>query len=395
MLRLIVLGFTLIGLAACTGERFLPAPPPQVYQAAKIPGLTGIRSFGDVAPLDADQQLKVIQQQIADRYAAEGKLPNNGEVDILVLSGGGSDGAYGAGLLNGWTDKTGRPEFALVTGISTGALIAPFAFLGSEYDDELERFYTNTGTDDLVDLQIFSALTGQVLGLTNTAKLQQTLREVITKDFLDRIAEEHRKGRRLLIGTTNLDAQRPVTWDIGAIAISEYPNRPRLVRNILLASASIPGAFPPVQFEVQIGDRRYSEMHVDGGVTRQLFALPRGLGLRESEIPGEAAMTLGTIYVVRNTKLAPSFADTEAGILPIAARSISTLIKSSGVADVGTVREVSREEGFGLALTAVPESFDMPEEDIFDLVYMRALYKVGYDLALEGDPWEIVLEPAE
>ncbi|MEM7059162.1 MAG: patatin-like phospholipase family protein [Pseudomonadota bacterium] len=395
MHRILTIGLIAFSLSACTGERLLSSPPEQVYQAAVVPGLPGIRSYGDVAPLDAEQQLKTIQQQIADRFAAEGKLPNNGRVDILVLSGGGSDGAYGAGLLNGWSDRIGRPEFALVTGISTGALIAPFAFLGSDYDDELERFYTNTGTDDLIDLQIFSALTGRVLGLTNTSKLRETLTRVINRDFLDRIADEHRKGRRLLIGTTNLDAQRPVTWDIGAIAVSDHPKRLRLVRDILLASASIPGAFPPVLFNVAIGNRAYSEMHVDGGVTRQLFALPRGLGLRETEIPGEAAMTLGTIYVVRNTKLAPSFADTEAGIFHIAARSISTLIKSSGVADVGTVREVAREEGFGLALTAVPESFDVPEQDLFDPVYMRALFKVGYDLAFEGEPWETVLEPAE
>ena len=150
--------------------------------------------------------MQVIRQQIADRFAAEGKVPNGGRIDILVLSGGGSDGAYGAGLLNGWTDSTGRPEFALVTGISTGALIAPFAFLGSDYDDELERFYTNTGTDDLIDLQIFSALTGKVLGLTNTTKLRNTLNEVVTKEVLDQIAAEHRKGRRQSIETDP-------TWD--------------------------------------------------------------------------------------------------------------------------------------------------------------------------------------
>ena len=161
------------------------------------------------------------------------------------------------------------------------------------------------------------------------------------------------------------------------------------------ASASIPGAFRPVLFDVVIDGRKYSEMHVDGGVTRQLFALPRGLGLRNTEIPGEAAMTLGTIYVVRNTKLAADFTATEAGIFQIASRSISTLIKSSGVSDVGLVREVAREEGFGLALTAVPEDFDVPENDLFDPVYMRALYRVGYDLAFEGDPWETVLEPQE
>lgn len=394
-MRLCVLLFAaLMVLSACTGTRVLPAPPAQAHDVAALPGYGQIRFWADEVPKGSEASIANIRQQIKRRVLAEGVIPNNGRADVLVLSGGGSDGAYGAGLLNGWSDRGGRPEFAAVTGISTGALIAPYAFLGSEYDSELERFYTNTQTDDVVDFQIFKALTGAVLGLTSTSKLERTLRQAVNAKMVDQIAAEHNKGRRLLVGTTNLDAQRPVTWDIGAIAASDNPNRAVLIRRILLASASIPGAFPPVQFVVEVDGQRYAEMHVDGGVTRQLFFVPRGLDISDQQLSEDRVFRLGTIYVVRNTKLDPTYQEIQAGIVPIAQRSISTLIKSAGVADAALIQQQAEDAGFGLALTAVPEQFDRQEEELFDPVYMRALYNLGYESALKGMPWAVVREPA-
>lgn len=382
-------------LSACTGVRVLPAPPVESYELAIVPGYgPEIRSWGDTVTDATGKRIAEIRQQIIERVRVEGQIPNNGRADVLVLSGGGSDGAYGAGLLNGWTDRGGRPEFAAVTGISTGALIAPYAFLGPDFDSALERFYTNTQTDDVVELQVLAALFGNVLGLTSTSKLEQTLRDAVDADMVDRIAAEHRKGRRLLVGTTNLDAQRPVTWDIGKIAASDDPGRAVLIRRILLASASIPGAFPPVQIVVEAEGQRYAEMHVDGGVTRQLFFVPRGLELTDQSLGDGAIFRLGTIYVVRNTKLAPSYQEIEAGIVPIAQRSISTLIKAAGVADAALIEEQAKDGGFGLSLTAVPESFDLQEQELFDPVYMRALYTLGYESALQGTPWTVVAEPS-
>lgn len=393
MIRLVICALLVAGLAACTGTRAFQAVPRDAVLKAEVPGYDRIRQWGDaIQTTDALEDLDVFRQQVAARARAEGSLPNDGRVDILLLSGGGSDGAFGAGLLNGWTDRGGRPEFTLVTGISTGALIAPFAFLGSAYDNELERFYTNTRTDDVVVFRLFKALTGDLLGLADTTLLTETLDRAVTPELVDRIAEEHAKGRRLLVGTTNLDAQRPVVWDVGAIAVSGRADRRTLIRDVLMASAAIPGAFPPVQFVVEAAGQRYTEMHVDGGVTRQLFFLPRAFQLKAGDLG--RLLKNGTIYAVRNTKLDPDYEATPARVVEIAARSISTLIKSAGVADVNLLRDQARAGGFRLAVTAVPEDFDQAENELFDPAYMRALYKTGYKLAFEGNPWTVVVDAA-
>ena len=374
-------------LAACAGVRLLPAPPADLAPDAAVPGYADVRSWGDESFSFTNSRIDETKRFLQREIAAGNDLPNDGTIDVLLLSGGGSDGAYGAGLLNGWTDRGGRPEFWVVTGISTGALIAPFAFAGPEFDRQLELFYTNTRTDDLITLRLFDALTGSLLGLADTTSLVAIVDQALTPELLDRIAAEHARGRRLLIGTTNLDAQRPVVWDVGKIAASGRPDARRLIRDILLASSAIPGAMPPVQIEVEAGGRLYSEMHVDGGVTRQLFFLPPGLRLDAlSPLLGDQ-LRIGTVYLLRNTKLAPHYAETEPGIVPITSRAISTLIKFSGVANVEVVREQARTNGFALKVTAVPEGFHHTEEEMFDPKYMRALYEVGYDGAFGGDPW--------
>lgn len=394
MIRFLVCLALMPILVACTGVRDFPAPPIDDYEKAVVPGYdSSIRFWGDQRPPGIDNELALIQSQIIARANAEGKLPNDGLIDVLVLSGGGSDGAFGAGLLNGWTAKGDRPEFTLVTGISTGALIAPFAFLGSEYDPELERFYTNTKTDDVVALRIFSTLTGSLLGLSDTTGLKAAVERGITNDVVRRIAAEHAKGRRLWVGSTNLDAQRPVIWDLGRIAQSSDPNRRALIRDILLASAAIPGAFPPRQIRVQIDGETYTEMHVDGGVTRQLFLYPVELDLSTVEQDERLRLRQGTVFAVRNTKLDPDFAPTAASIVDIAARSISTLIKAAGVADVLVIIAQTQRDGFDLKFTSVPADFTQREDELFDPVYMRALYDRGYDLITNGDPWREATPP--
>lgn len=398
MVRFLVASLMTVVLAlpACTGQR-LPAPPESV--AAELPPVRGfrepteIRFWGDLAPASAADQLAEIRRQIAARIAAEGVLPNEGKYDVLALSGGGSDGAYGAGLLNGWSDRGDRPEFGLVTGISVGALIAPFAFLGVEYDDDLERLFTRTATGDIVQFNIFRAVFGWTLGVTDIAPLELTFDRVMTSDMVRRIAEEHAKGRRLWIGTTHLDAQRPVIWDIGAIANSAYPDKRELIKRIMLASAAIPGAFPPVLIPVEANGELYSEMHVDGAVTRQLFVYPGNVDLRQQADGSVSGMRLGTIYLVRNTKLAADYQPVDPSLLRIVGRSIFTLIKAAGLGDVEIIEQQARRDGWGLLRTSVPVEFDFPEDAFFDPQYMSALYDVGYDRAARGIAWEIVVEP--
>lgn len=382
--------------SGCAGVRPLPAVSEAQLELAPLRGMDEdleIRFWGDLAPGSTQAELKEIRDQFAERVRAEGGPPNNGRYDVLALSGGGSDGAYGAGLLNGWSERGDRPEFALVTGISVGALLAPFAFLGENYDDELETLFTRTRTEDVVEVILFRALFGWALGLTDITPLELTLDRILTDDMVDRIAEEHGKGRRLWIGTTYLDAQRPVIWDIGTIASSDYENRRELIKKILLASAAVPGAFPPVLFPVKVDGQFHSEMHVDGAITRSLFIYPRNLDLRTEFGKDASGMQIGTIYLVRNTKLEPDFHPVEPSILRIAERSIWTLIKSAGIADVIAIEDQARKDGWVLKRTSVPLEFDAVETDFFDPQYMSALYEVGHDRALKGIAWETVISP--
>ena len=392
----------LVLLSGCTGTRIFPAPAKQQSDLATLVGMpedARIRFWGDLDSEVAERQLRRIGEQISARIAAEGEVPNNGRYDVLALSGGGADGAFGAGLLNGWSDmesrrKTpARPEFSLVTGISVGALIAPFAFLGSGWDDELERLFTTTSTADLITYNFFNALFGYSLGLTDIQRLEDTLAKLVDDNMVKRIAEEHRKGRRLWIGTTYLDAERPVIWDIGEIAVSGYAYKPRLIQKVLLASSAIPGAFPPVEFAIEIGGRVFSEMHVDGSVTRQLFAFPGNVPLGDlvrKEVP---SMEPGTIYLVRNSKLTPDFMPVEPSLRGILSRSLFTLTNALAIGDVANIEKRAEAEGWRLLSSAVPPEFSFPSDDFFDPRYMNALFEVGYDRAVDGIAWEILHNP--
>jgi hypothetical protein len=385
-----------IAVSGCVGVRPLPAVSEGQLELATIRGMDDdveIRFWGDVAPPSTQAELEQIRRQIETRTAAEGQLPNGGAYDVLALSGGGSDGAYGAGLLNGWSERGDRPEFMLVTGISVGALLAPFAFLGEDYDDEVEQLFTKTRTEDVVQVILFRALFGWTLGLTDVSPLERTLDRILTPEMVERIAEEHGKGRRLWIGTTYLDAQRPVIWDIGTLAASDFSGKRELIKRILLASSAVPGAFPPVLFPVELDGSLYSEMHVDGAITRSLFIYPRNIDLRQEFQEDATGMRIGTIYLVRNTKLEPDFQAVAPSILGIAERAIWTLMKSAGIADITAIEDQARRDGWVLKRTAVPLEFDEVEADFFDPKYMSALFKVGYERARKGIAWETVVEP--
>lgn len=392
MMRFVPIALILMTLAACTGNRAAPAPPKDQYQLAVPVGFAEPhRFFGDVVPEDLDRRVETVRRQIGDQAKRDGRLPNGGAIDVLTLSGGGSDGAFGAGLLKGWSLRGGRPEFQVITGISTGALIAPLAFMGSSRDCELKELYTNLSTDDVLTAKIFSALRGDSLGLSGSSALAKRIEEVLDDKLLDAIAAEHEKGRRLWIGTTSLDAQRPMVWDIGSIAGSGNPRRRDLIRDVLLASASIPGVFPPVQIKVEIDGEQFAEMHVDGGVTRQIFFLPVQWKLRGRMVEQDRVLRAGTIYALRNTKLDPDYTQVKPNLIDIVGRSVSTLLKAAGVADILVIERQARENGFGLQVTSVPKVFDKDENEPFDPVYMKALFDTGQSLALAGEAWKEVI----
>ena len=273
----------------------------------------------------------------------------------------------------------------IVTGISTGALIAPFAFLGSDYDDELERLYTTLSTKDLLKKR---SLLGGLLGdaLADTQPLKDLLRNKVDDQMIAAIAKEYEKGRRLLIGTTNLDAKRPVIWNIGAIAAVGTEESAQLIRDVMLASASIPGIFPPVRITVRMGEQEYDELHVDGGVTSQVFLYPAHLDMRDAvETVGVSGKT--TVYVIRNSDLHPRWSAVKPKLGPVAATSISTLIRTQGIGDLYRIYLGAKRDGINYRLAFIPGDFDLEPEEDFDPKYMRALCDLGYEAARDGYDW--------
>ncbi|UCB55977.1 MAG: patatin-like phospholipase family protein, partial [Thiotrichales bacterium] len=297
-------------------------------------------------------------------------MASNDDVEVftrphyyLSISGGGANGAFGAGLLKGWSEAGSRPEITIVTGISTGALIAPFAFLGSDYDDQLEQLYTTLSTKDLIRER---SLIGGLLSdaMSDTGPLRDLLRSTVDDQMIAAIAKEYEKGRRLLIGTTNLDAKRPVIWNIGAIASVGTEESAQLIRDVMLASASIPGIFPPVRITVRVGEEEYDELHVDGGVTSQVFLYPAQMDL--SYATGLIGATgAQTVYVIRNSILHPSWSEVKPKLAPVALTSINTLIRTQGMGDLYRIYLGAKRDGINYRLAYIPGDFYLEPEEHF------------------------------
>jgi predicted acylesterase/phospholipase RssA len=367
------------GLAAgCATQPRLPSVPAEETQAATFLNLEDARFhlWGDNSKL------------IADWMAAERRRSalglRAGTDHMLAISGGGDNGAFGAGLLYGWTERGDRPEFRLVTGVSTGALTAPFAFLGSRYDEQLKAVYTTVVRDDIgVLLPVASILTGS--SVASSAPLARLIATYVTPQMVDEIAAEHRKGRILLIGTTDLDLGQPVAWNIGAIAASNHPGRVQAIRDILLASASIPGAFPPVMMDVLAGGRPRQEMHVDGGATNQVFLYPANVPLRDA--PAHLRSRRRVAWIIRNGRTQEPPSETARGLLQVTSRSISTMIASNGMGDIYRMYLVTKRDNVDFNLAYISNRFTTPYEKAFDPVYMNALFEFGRGEARRGASW--------
>lgn len=307
-------------------------------------------------------------------------------MNYLTLSGGGSDGAFGAGLLVGWTAAGTRPRFDVVTGVSTGAMIAPFAFLGPKYDPALKKVFTQTSLDDVA---ILRPVRGLLWGdsLASNAPLAKVIAAYVDEGFLAEVAAEHKKGRRLLIGTTNLDAERPVIWNMGEIASSGSPDSLELFRRILLASAAIPGAFPPEFIKVTANGLTYDEMHVDGGATREVFLVPTQLTTAriDNQLPVKPVRRL---YVIRNGHVSPEYESVKPRTLSIAGRAVSSLIKSQGIGDLYQLYVFSKRNGIDYNLAHIPDDLQDTSTGEFDPVYMTKLFNTGYQMAAKGYPWQ-------
>jgi predicted acylesterase/phospholipase RssA len=363
----------------------LPAVPASVTAKAEIPGMPGVRYVAGGNMTDFfNASLDGLRRE-RNYLASQGYQGPVPPAVFLAVSGGGDNGAFTAGLLNGWTEAGTRPEFKLVTGISTGALIAPFAFLGPRYDPTLKEVYTTIAAKDVIKTRSFLA---GVFGdaMADNAPLWQLTRKSVNADLLKAIAAEYAKGRFLLVATADLDARRAIIWDMGKIATYGGPEALELFVSVMMASASIPGGFPPVMIDVEVDGKRYQEMHVDGGTMAQVFAYPVAITAKDMAKASGASRDR-TLYVIRNARLDPDWAQVDRKTMSIAGRAVASLIHTQGIGDLYRIYATTQRDQVDFNLAFIPESFNAPHKEEFDNAYMRELYAVGYEMAVKGFPW--------
>jgi len=357
-------------------------PLPEKYgDTAQISGIPRAKFWADETPKFYGSIMRQPREALLQEFPGIfGK-----EHTHLALSGGGAKGAFGAGLMVGWSAAGTRPEFTIVSGISTGALMAPFVFLGSAYDTQLKEMYTTYSTKDLlIKHSILNALTGS--SAADTAPLKKMIAKYIDQQVMEAIAVEYKKGRRLYVGTTNIDAKRPVIWNIGLIATSGRSGALELIHKVMMASAAIPAVFPPMLIEVEANGKHYDEMHVDGGVVSQVFIYPADLDwknvMQKLEVKGTSK-----VYVILNSFLKPDWETVHPKILPIASVSINSLIRTQGIGDIYRIYLDCQRDGLEFNMAFIPETFDMKPKEEFDKDYMGKLFDLGYQMAKNGYPW--------
>lgn len=364
--------------------------PSELVDSVEPFGIDGLREWGDA--LSDEQIVNTINRMapaLKARFGAEVAAGETPHLEFLALSGGGQWGAFGAGILDAWTKSGTRPEFQGVSGVSTGAIIAPFAFLGEEYDSVLREIYSKYSTQDLVEATLLSGLlSGTSLG--DTTPLANVIAEYITPELLEKIAAEHRKGRILHIGTTNLDAGRPVIWSIGAIAASGDPGALKLVQDLIRASAAIPVAFPPIFVDVQTSDGTvYDEMHVDGGASSQVtFVSP------ELPIAKSTELIFGRnfdrrLWIIVNNDLTPPHSIVRPRLPAIGEAAVSSLIRGSGTGDVYRLYAIAQRDDIEFDVTWIPpETPCPPPKEDFDRAFMECLFNFAGDYFRSGNAWD-------
>jgi YD repeat-containing protein len=370
-------------IGACSTPVRRDAVPQTLTERAVVLGIPNARFWADTQGAElAEEALRALAREREYLGQSRGALP---PANFLVVSGGSDNGAFGAGLLVGWTEAGNRPEFKLVTGVSTGALTAPFAFLGPAYDAQLKDVYTNINPSDVYEARGYLAA---VLddAMSDTRPLFRLISRYADSRMLAAIAAEFQKGRLLLIGTTDLDVMRPVIWNIGAIAASGHPGALDLFRRILLASASVPVVFPPVLIDVELDGKSYQEMHVDGGAVAQMFLYPPTVTARFDMRRGPLARERHA-YVIRNARVDAEWAMVDRRVLSIAGRAITSMIHYSGSNDIGRLQATADRDGVDFNLAYIGKDFVVERTVPFDQTYMRALFDYAFQQARRGFPW--------
>lgn len=368
--RLLTLLLTIV-LAGCV------APDRTAYNSvaaatAEIEGFKDIRMYADAKWQPRNQSA----------WLPSG---NSGALNYLVISGGGGAGSFTVGALKAWSDSRLRPQFAIVSGVSTGALIAPFAFLGEAYDPTLVELYTSGVAEELIDADFLpKALLGA--SLLKQKPLRRMVEKYLTNDLLVKIAIEHRKGRRLFVLTTNLDSQRAVIWNMGAIAASGEDSALQLFQDVLIASASIPGVYPSVMIRVRADGRDFEEMHSDGGSMSQILTIPEGW-MSDGIRPAWSTNTKVNMYIIINNAVMPEFATPRNNTLVVMARASSTLIKAQTRSALLATQAYAKANGIRLRVASIDAIVKYETTDPFNTKYMRTIYNLGYAKMYTGSFW--------
>lgn len=374
----LLLAISAFCLGACASQPRTAFTEPEQMAALPI-GKPSIRYWADVTANGLKQTARSAVVQKGRPFV------------YLALSGGGGSGAYGAGLLKGWTESGARPEFTIVSGVSTGALIAPFAFLGPDYDDKLKQMYTDGDAQELVERPnplniVFNA------GLFQRDRLRRLVARYLDDEMLQAIAKEDAKGRRLLVVTTDLDAQRAVVWDMGAIASSGGAKAFNLFRDVLAASASVPVLFAPQLIDVEADGRVFQEMHTDGTVTAPIYTLPDAILFGGKPIAQNAKPAL---YIIVNARIDPGFAVVPDQVEAIAVQSFSTMNRVAVKAVLAASYSVAKREGFSFHLSYIDRDHPESGGTGFKSQAMRQLYDYGYEKARSGSFWVTRLSDIE
>lgn len=377
----LVLSFCLTGCGSLHSRQPLPA---ELAGKANPPGYQDIRDWGDHFSPVLQRSVAAALKQEATHENPYGQTP----IQYLSLSGGGMNGAFGAGFLCGWSAQGSRPTFDFVTGISAGALLAPFAFLGTNHDRTLREIYSDLKPKDLFKRKgLFRILRDD--SAFDTTPLQKLLAKHVTKELLAEIAREHALGRRLWIATANLDANRPVIWEMGAIAASGQPDAVELFIQVMMASAAIPGAFPPMYFAVEADGKAYDEMHVDGGIGRQAFAYGPVLHLDEirQQLDESNRARPAELFIIRNGDLGSHYDPVKPKALPIVMSSLRALTHHQAEGDFYRMFVFAGRDKCTYNLTGIPTAFERKSKVEFDHNEMNRLFALGEQMGQAGRSW--------
>lgn len=383
----------LIGIAGCATSLPRDAVPVDQKTSAKVAGIPKARAMrGEINAALQAEFVQTVREDPPENYR---RNPDGSRAyDILSISGGGSNGAFGAGVLNGWSNTGTRPSFKIVTGISTGALSAPFAFLGPAYDATLKEVYTSvTGARDIYREKGKLAIAFGGESLADNKPFARRIEKHVDEDLLKAVGREHQRGRRLLVGTTDLDAEELVVWDMGLIAASGHPKALDLFRKVLLASASIPVLMPPVLIEVEVDGKRYDEMHVDGNTTNSAFfhgGIINIVAIREELAKEGIRAGGGQLYVIQNGRLGAEAEEVERTLKNIIGRSVSTMLRSNRRGDLYRMYLRTQRYKLGFNFVAIPDDYEPVSKEPFNQEEMNRVFELGVRLGSSGTAWSEV-----